>query len=163
MAPPRLHAAARGGILLAGAILLADQAAKFALQQSIALWERVPVIPGLFNLVHYRNPGAAFGILDNPQLPWQSGLLIGITALAIGLILYMLATSSERDVWLCYGLGAILGGAAGNLVDRIRLGEVIDYLDFYLGSLHWPAFNLADAAISLGAVTVLLASFMRKG
>ena len=159
----KAHPAARRGLVLAAVILVADQAAKLVVQQSLALWERIAVIPGLFNLVHYRNPGAAFGLMDGPNLPWRDALLIGITALAVGLILYMLLTSRSRDTWLCLGLGAILGGAVGNLVDRIRLGMVLDYLDLYLGSFHWPAFNLADAAISLGAVTVLITSFMRKG
>ena len=151
-----LHSAARRGLVLAAVILAADQVAKIALQHSLALWERITVIPGLFNLVHFRNRGAAFGILDSPSLPWQNGLLIGITCLALVLILYMLATSRRQDVWFCYGLGAILGGAAGNLADRLRLGMVIDYLDLYLGSVHWPAFNLADAAITLGAAVVLI-------
>jgi signal peptidase II len=158
----KLHSAVRRGLLLAAAVFAADQIAKLALQNSLALWERIPVIPGLFNLVHYRNRGAAFGILDNPGQPWQSGFLIGITCLALVLILYMLATSRERDTWFCYGLGAILGGAAGNLADRLRLGMVLDYLDFYLGSLHWPAFNLADTAITLGAAAVLISCFTAR-
>lgn len=158
----KAHPMARKGLVLAAVILVADQAVKLAVMQSLTLWERTAVIPGFFNLVHYRNPGAAFGLMDGPNLPWRDALLIGITVLAIVLILYMLLTSRQRERWLCLGLGAILGGAAGNLVDRIYLGMVVDYLDLYLGTFHWPAFNLADAAISLGAVTVLVASFLRK-
>jgi len=158
----KAHPMARKGLVLAAVILVADQTVKLAVQQSLALWERIAVIPGFFNLVHYRNPGAAFGLMDGPNLPWRDALLIGITVLAIVLILYMLLTSRQRERWLCLGLGAILGGAAGNLVDRIYLGMVVDYLDLYLGAFHWPAFNLADTAISLGAVTVLVASFLRK-
>jgi len=158
----KLHSAAQKGLLLAAVVVAADQVVKIAVQRGLALWDRVQVIPGLFNLVHFRNRGAAFGILDSPDITWQNSLFISLTCLAGALILYMLATSRERDTWFCYGLGAILGGAVGNLVDRLRLGMVIDYLDFYLGSLHWPAFNIADAAISLGAVTVLLSCFTRR-
>ena len=159
---PKPHRAARNGLLLGAAVIVADQATKLAVLHSLQLWERVAVIPGLFNLVHFRNRGAAFGLLDSPELAWQNGFLIGVTCLALCLILYMLLASRKRDVWFCLGLGAILGGAVGNLVDRLRLGMVIDYLDFYLGSLHWPAFNLADTAISLGAVTVLITCFTGK-
>ena len=156
------HRTAQRALFLAAAVLAADQIAKIAVEHGLALWERIPVIPGLFNLVHYRNRGAAFGILDSPELTWQNGLFIGLTCLAVALILYMLLTSLERDVWFCYGLGAILGGAAGNLADRIRLGMVIDYLDVYLGSAHWPAFNIADAAISLGALAVIVSCVTRR-
>lgn len=146
---------------LAGVILILDQATKLWIQNTIPLWESKTVIPGLFNLVHVLNKGAAFGFLADLDGNMQTYFFIGITGLAVVLIFHLLRTVHRKDNYLFAALGLILGGALGNLIDRIRVGMVIDFLDFYFGSHHWPAFNVADMAISTGAI-LLLVSFYRK-
>jgi len=146
---------------LAGVILILDQATKIWIQNTIPLWESKTVIPGLFNLVHVLNKGAAFGFLADLDGNMQTYFFIGITGLAVVLIFHLLRTVHRKDNYLFAALGLILGGALGNLIDRIRVGMVIDFLDFYVGSHHWPAFNVADMAISTGAI-LLLVSFYRK-
>lgn len=136
--------------------LAADQLTKSAVVNALHLYESREIIPGLFNLVYVTNSGAAFSMLAGQHSPWRHYffLTIGILAL-IGLTL---ANWKLRQVNRLYSwpLALIAGGAAGNLVDRLRFGSVIDFLDFYLGNLHWPAFNLADSAICVGAGLFLL-------
>jgi len=136
--------------------LIADQLTKSAVVNALHLYESREIIPGLFNLVYVTNNGAAFSMLADLHSPWRHYffLTIGILAL-IGLTL---ANRKLRLVNRLYSwpLALIAGGAAGNLVDRLRFGSVIDFLDFYLGNLHWPAFNLADSAICVGAGLFLL-------
>lgn len=147
--------------ILAGVILFLDQATKIWIQNTIPLWESKTVIPGLFNLVHVLNKGAAFGFLADLEGNMQTYFFIGVTGLAVVLIFHLLKTVDRQDHYLFTALGLILGGALGNLIDRIRLGMVIDFLDIYVGSHHWPAFNVADMAISTGAI-LLLVSFYKK-
>ena len=117
------------------------------------------IIPGFFDLVNIRNRGAAFGFLNNPDTEWQFWLFMAATAIAVIAILAMLRETNKSAQVL--GLGLILGGAAGNLVDRIRFRAVIDFLDFYWGGWHWPAFNIADSGICVGAF-LLCVSILRK-
>ncbi len=147
--------------ILAAVILVIDQATKIWIQNTIPLWESKTIIPGLFNLVHVLNKGAAFGFLADLEGSMQTYFFIGVTGLAVVLILHLLRTVHRKDYYLFSALGLILGGALGNLIDRIRIGMVIDFLDFHLGSHHWPAFNVADMAISTGAI-LLLVSFYKK-
>ncbi len=158
----RRHGHLAGPLLLAVAVLLLDQSTKLVVQKSIPVWGKVTVIPEFFNLVHVLNKGAAFGILNNSGTSWQAAFFICATLLAVGLIGYILLSSSRRDRFFLLGLGAVLGGALGNLADRIRFGMVIDYLDFYVGSFHWPAFNVADSAISLGALSLLISMYRKE-
>ncbi|MCA1743509.1 MAG: signal peptidase II [Desulfonatronovibrio sp.] len=148
-------------LILAGVILLLDQATKIWIQNTIPLWESKTVIPGLFNLVHVLNKGAAFGFLADLEGNMQTYFFIGVTGLAVVLIFHLLRTVDREDYYLFSALGLILGGALGNLIDRIRLGMVIDFLDIYVSNHHWPAFNVADMAISTGAI-LLLVSFYKK-
>ena len=147
--------------VLAGAVLVLDQASKLLVQHLIRPLETVAVIPDFFRLVHVLNKGAAFGFLNRPDMQWQAYFFICVTLVAVGIIVYLLHSSERRDRFFLLGLGAILGGALGNLVDRVRMGMVIDFLDFSIGSFHWPAFNVADCAITVGALS-LLASFYRR-
>lgn len=153
--------ALKTALFTAGIVLILDQLVKFLVQAKFTVWSKQVVIPGLFNLVHVLNKGAAFGILNQEDIHWQTYFFIAVSLVAILVILYLLYSVQDRDKFFVFGLGAILGGALGNLVDRIRLGVVIDYLDFYLGSYHWPAFNIADTAISLGAIAVII-SFIKR-
>ncbi|MFP4083668.1 MAG: signal peptidase II [Desulfonatronovibrio sp.] len=147
--------------VLGGIILFLDQATKLWIQNTIPLWESRTIIPGLFDLVHVLNKGAAFGFLAELEGNMQTYFFIAVTGLAIVLIVHLLRTVHREDTYLFTALGLILGGALGNLIDRIRLGMVIDFLDFYFREHHWPAFNVADMAISAGAI-LLLVSFYKK-
>ena len=146
---------------IAAVVLVLDQVSKLAVEQSIAEWKSLSVIPGFFNLVHVLNKGAVFGFLNRADTTWQVYFFIAASLAAVAVILYLLRTGQYRDRMMLSGLGLILGGALGNLFDRIRLGFVVDFLDFYIGKHHWPAFNVADIAITTGTLT-LIVSFYRK-
>ncbi len=148
--------------ILALIVLVLDQATKFWVAAVLPLWTSKTVIPGFFNLVHVLNKGAAFGFLNEVEAAWRPYFFLGATALAIVLILHLLRTVPREDTVLFTALGLILGGAVGNLADRIRLGEVIDFLDFYIGKYHWPAFNVADMAISVGSVLLLVSVYRNR-
>lgn len=152
-----------GPLLLAVIVFLLDQSAKAIVQETLGPWDKITVIPGFFNLVHVLNKGAAFGIFNETGTSWQTVFFIGATLLAACLIGYILLSTTRRDRFFLLGFGAILGGALGNLADRVRLGMVVDYLDFYLGSFHWPAFNVADTAITLGALSLLISMYRKEG
>jgi signal peptidase II len=131
-------------------ILVADQWTKQAVQKKLLLYEKVQVIPGFFNLIHVRNTGGAFGIFGGEKSGIGSMLFIAVTLIAVGSLLYLFIRLKEDEKNLSLSFCLILSGAIGNLIDRLRFGEVIDFLDFYLASYHWPAFNIADSAISVG-------------
>ena len=137
-------------MLVAGAVLAGDQATKLLVQAKIPLYHAIPVIDGFFNLVHLHNPGGAFGFLAGQGSMLRAGLFLAATALAIGLILAYYHRMPPGRPWLATAFALILGGAVGNLIDRLRMGKVIDFLDVYIGAYHWPAFNVADSAITAG-------------
>ncbi|MBW2708720.1 MAG: signal peptidase II [Deltaproteobacteria bacterium] len=139
-----------------------DQISKIAVLKSLRIYESVPVIEGFFNLVHVRNRGMAFGFLNRPDMNFGFWLLVSATLLAIVLLLVWFHTLKDESNWITLGLSLILGGALGNLIDRLRLHEVVDFLDVYVGTYHWPAFNVADAAITVGAVMVGLNLFFES-
>ena len=129
--------------------LVLDQLTKAAVTASIPLYHGFSVIPGFFDLVHVQNRGAAFGFLDSRDTDWQIWLFLG-AAVAVTVIVLNMVRTARFDRLLFFGLGSILGGALGNVIDRIRLRAVTDFLDVYVGQWHWPAFNVADIAICLG-------------
>jgi signal peptidase II len=142
--------------LLAVAVLAADQASKHAVEKLTAAGSSRVLIPGLLNFVHSSNPGVAFGLLADSNTPWRAPVLIVFSVAVIGLIAWLLF-SGRAGGWLgqC-GMTLILGGAAGNVLDRILRRSVTDFIDFHLGDYHWYTFNLADSAIVLGAGLVIL-------
>ncbi len=142
-------------VLGAAVIIALDQITKSAVMARFSLHETLTVIPGLFNLVYIMNPGAAFGFLADASPTFRYVFFIGVTILAAGLIVYYLVKSNPRNRLLAGSLTLIFGGAVGNLIDRIRFGAVVDFLDVYLGASHWPAFNVADSAITVGAVLMI--------
>jgi len=144
-------------ITLAMAIALADQFTKWLLARSLAAGEVVHVT-GFFNLVHVFNKGAAFSFLANAG-GWQRVFFIGVTIAAVSLIVYLLRRHGG-DRLFCLGLALILGGALGNLWDRVMLGHVVDFLDFHAAGWHWPAFNVADSAITVGAALLILETLL---
>jgi signal peptidase II len=135
-------------------VVLLDQISKLAIVYTLRLHESVPVIPGFFDLVHVRNRGMAFGLMNHSGSEIGFYFLIPATLAAIILLLIWLFRLKKAQAPIALGLSLILGGAVGNLIDRIRFREVIDFLDFYLGSYHWPAFNVADSAITVGTFWV---------
>jgi signal peptidase II len=147
--------------IIAGILAALDQLTKYILVQVIPLNTGMPIIPGFLNLVHVHNTGGAFSIFAGPGHPWRQYVFIGLTIIVVGAIAYAYGKIGKGDNWTRIAYICIAGGAIGNLIDRIRLQEVIDFLDVYVGSWHWPAFNVADSAISTGAV-MLLVSLIRK-
>lgn len=141
-------------------IVCLDQVSKIIVLKGLRIYESVPVIKGFFNLVHVRNRGMAFGFMNRPDMDFGFWILVSATILAIVLLLFWFYRMEDENNWMTLGLSLILGGALGNLIDRIRLHEVIDFLDFYVGTYHWPAFNVADAAITVGAFMVGLNLFL---
>jgi signal peptidase II len=135
---------------LALAVLVADQITKRAVARAIPSGGQITIIPGFFNLVHTNNRGVAFGILADAHSAWVVWLLIAFSLGVMGLVAWLL--TSDRIPGLSGQVGAalILGGAAGNVLDRLMRHSVVDFLDFYVYTYHWPAFNLADSAIVIG-------------
>ncbi len=151
-------------LALAALVVVVDQGSKWLIQHAIPLGGTIPLTPW-FNLVHIENPGAAFSFLAG-QAGWQRWLFTALGLAASALIAGLLATRRRRPLF-ALGLALILGGALGNVLDRVLWGHVTDFLDVYvtLGGQpwHWPAFNLADAAISLGAASLLVDEWRQSG
>jgi len=143
-------------------LIVIDQITKFYIDTRMSIHESIEVIGGFFNITYVRNPGSAFGFLASSSAQFRSIFYLIITLLAVGLILYYVVKTEDDDKLTPLSLSLILSGAVGNMIDRIRFGEVIDFLDVYLGSQHWPAFNVADSAISVGAV-ILIVEIIRRG
>ncbi|MBX3641195.1 MAG: lipoprotein signal peptidase [Nitrosomonas sp.] len=137
-------------------VLILDLATKYWIESLLSYGEYIP-ITGFFNLVLTYNTGAAFSFLSEAS-GWQRWLLSAIAAIASCVIIYLLHKYRAEKLF-CFSLSLILGGALGNLWDRITLGYVVDFLDFYLGDYHWPAFNIADSAIFIGAILLIIESF----
>ena len=143
---------------LAAAVVLADQVTKALVRGRFALGERLEVT-GFFNMVLVYNKGAAFSFLSDAA-GWQTPALIVFALAAIGVVGTFIVRSPGRRL-LCTGLALILGGALGNLIDRLRFGQVVDFLDFHAAGWHWPAFNVADSAITIGAALLILDGLRR--
>jgi signal peptidase II len=140
---------------IAGIIVL-DQVTKLAVRSTIPLYAKRSIIPNLLDFTHVQNTGAAFGVLNAAEFPFKSFVMIVVAALAlIAISLYARQLGHEERLSR-YGLAFILGGAFGNLIDRAIYSHVVDFVDVYWGSAHFWAFNVADAAITIGAILVLL-------
>jgi len=137
-------------------VLVLDQVTKEIVRSALALHESVMVIPGMLDFTHVRNTGAAFGLLNAADFPGKTAVMIGIAAVALLAIAAYGAQLGFHERLARVGLALILGGALGNLVDRAARGYVIDFVDVYWRTWHFWAFNVADAAISIGAVLILL-------
>ena len=144
-------------------ILLLDQGAKLLVDHTIPLHHSIPVIEGWVDLTHVRNTGAAFGLLAGHRRALGSYVLIVFSLVAIGFLIHLLRRLSQRDTGLILALTFILGGALGNLVDRVLHGEVIDFVDVHWNAYHWPAFNVADSFITVGAVLCLCCLMRARG
>jgi signal peptidase II len=143
-------------LILAAAVIVLDIWTKALVLARIDLHETIPIIPNFFQLVHVRNTGAAFGIGANASSRLVP-LLLNFGAIAVFFVVVVYALrSAVSDRLLQTGLHLILGGAIGNLLDRFRFGYVVDFLDVYVGTKHWPAFNVADSAICIGIALLFL-------
>ena len=131
-------------------VLLLDQWTKSMVVQKLPLYQRVEVIQGFFNLTHVRNTGGAFGIFGGEKGGLGSILFVAVSLIAIGAIIVLFLKIKVNEKTLAISFSLILGGAVGNLIDRLRHGEVVDFIDFHLSTYHWPAFNVADSAICIG-------------
>jgi len=136
--------------IVSGSVILLDQITKALIKTTIPLHGGVTVIPGFFNISHVQNPGGAFGLLADQSPAIRLVVFILFSAFAAGVILYLYFTVDESTPLLASAIAMIFGGAVGNLIDRIRFGRVVDFLDFYIGTAHWPSFNVADSSVTIG-------------
>lgn len=143
-------------------VVLLDQITKALVMKLMPLFKSIIVIPGIFNLTHVHNPGGAFGFLAQNGAPWRHWVFLAAAAIALSMILYFHHQTPKTHPLLGLGLALIFGGAIGNLIDRLRFGEVIDFLDFHVADLHWPTFNVADSAVTIGVGIFILHILFKK-
>jgi signal peptidase II len=143
-------------ILTIASVVSLDQLSKEIIRRSLDLYDHVPVIPGFLDITHVQNTGAAFGLLNAADFPFKALLMIGIAGIALVAIAAYATQLGFHERLARFGLSLILGGAFGNLIDRALAGYVVDFVDVYWGNSHFWAFNVADSAITIGAVLVLV-------
>jgi len=141
---------------LAALVFALDRLTKWIIETRVSAFDVHTVIPGFFDIVHSENRGVAFGLMNGSHSAWRTAVLIGFAGAALVLVAALLWKTSRLDRWSATGLSLILGGAAGNLFDRIVWGRVTDFLEFYVRDLHWPTFNVADSCIVIGSGLLLL-------
>lgn len=146
---------------LAALVFLLDQASKLAVMQWLPFGYPGEALLPFFNLVHVYNTGAAFSFLAD-QPGWQRWFFTLFALLVSGMLLYWMRKLPRAVIWAPVAYSLIIGGALGNLFDRLAYGHVVDFLDFHVGNWHWPAFNLADSAICVGAVMIVLEGLLAK-
>ena len=141
-------------------LLVIDQLTKLYIDRTMKLYQSIPVIDGLFSITYLRNKGAAFSFLSDAS--WRLPFFILATVIAVIAILVAYGKLRADQRFAACSLALILSGAIGNLIDRVRMGEVIDFLDVYWKSHHWPAFNIADSAICVGVAMLALDMFLEE-
>lgn len=141
-------------------VVVFDQLTKGLVMAYFGLYELKPLIPGLFNLTYLTNTGAAFGMLAGAQSVWRQVFFVGVAVVAIVVLFFSYRQFRSQGRIFAHAIGLIAGGAVGNLIDRLRFGAVVDFLDFYIGTHHWPAFNVADSAITIGVGLFILGSLL---
>lgn len=146
----------RRNFLIFLVVLVLDLWTKHLAQSNFSEGEVVEVIPDLFNLTLVYNPGAAFGLFSNLPDFWRRFVLLLVSSLALVVVFRFMLKEAKDDAWSQVALSGILAGAIGNILDRLRFDAVVDFLDFYWGSYHWPAFNVADSAISVGVFILIV-------
>ncbi len=143
-----------------GIVLVLDQITKYIIQTRVRLHETIQVIPGFFNITHVRNKGAAFSLFSDTSGSFRSVFFITVTVAAIIVIMMLIRKTHERLLIVAFSL--IAGGAVGNLIDRLRYGEVIDFVQWYVRSYYWPSFNVADSAITIGVCLLAIDMLFQK-
>lgn len=144
--------------LIAGSVLVFDQVTKWYIRKTFALYEQLAVIDSLFHITHVRNTGGAFSLLADAGEGVRVPFFLLASAVAIGALVYFLRQVHPRQRLLQFALAAILGGALGNLVDRVVAGHVTDFIDVHWRGYHWPAFNVADSFITIGVSLLMIQS-----
>jgi len=147
-------------IIIATLVVLIDRMTKWLIAEKITMDDSVDVIPGLFRLTHVQNKGAAFGLFSESPSEFKVAMLILFSVAALAVVSALLWKNGNAMNATAVALSLVFGGALGNLWDRVAAGRVIDFLDFYVGSHHWPAFNVADSAIVVGALLLLSEIFL---
>jgi len=148
--------------LVGGGVIVVDQITKIYIDTAFLLHESLPMIPDLFSITYIRNPGAAFGLFAGQSSLFRTLFFSGVSVVALSFLGIMVYQVPKDDHWQTVSLSLLLGGALGNIIDRVRIGEVIDFLDFYIGTYHWPAFNVADSAITVGVTLLMLHLYWDK-
>lgn len=142
-------------VAVGAAVVLGDQVTKMLVRRALPLHESVPVIPGFIDLTHVRNTGAAFGLFNAADFPLKPAVMLAVAIVALAAIAVYAAQLKPEERMARAGLAMVLGGAIGNLIDRVTTGYVLDFVDVYYGRAHFWAFNVADAAITVGAGLVI--------
>lgn len=155
------HAMRKYHFLIALLVVVCDRLSKWLVATHITLHDSIAVLP-FFRLTHVQNSGAAFGLFAESASEWKVAILVLFSLLALAVVSALLWKNSHSMTTTGVGLSLILGGAIGNLWDRLLTGNVVDFLDFYLGSYHWPAFNIADSAIVIGALLLVAEILLAK-
>lgn len=143
-------------LVMIATIIILDQVTKGIVQQKFFLGESIPVIKGLFNFTYVRNPGAAWGMFGHSADWIRIPLFFGLPVIACFWLLWGIWTTRHTSIFLCLAYSFIFAGAVGNLIDRFSMNYVVDFLDFYLGTSHFPAFNVADSSITIGAIFLII-------
>lgn len=144
--------------LLVALIVALDQYTKHLVVARFEYGETIPVVPDFFALTYLRNRGGAFGLFSDLPETWRVGFFVVFALATVAALVWMLRSTAREDVMQRLALTSVIGGAIGNLWDRVRHGEVVDFLDVFVGNWHWPAFNVADSFISCGVVLLLIGS-----
>jgi signal peptidase II len=142
--------------LISLCVIAIDRVTKWTISRRLSMHDGIQVIPGFFRIIHTENPGAAFGIFADSPSQWKLGMLIGFSIIALVIVSGLLWKNSHTMTSTGIGLALILGGAVGNLWDRLVSHQVVDFLLFYVGPHQWPAFNVADSAIVVGAALLVI-------
>jgi signal peptidase II len=147
-------------VITSSTILILDQVTKYIVERQIRLYEIITVIPGFFNLTHVRNRGAAFSLFSTASDSFRSFFFLTVTIVAIIVIALLIKKTHERILIVAFSF--IMGGALGNAIDRVRYGEVVDFIQWYYRSYYWPSFNIADSAITIAVVLLAIDMLFRK-
>jgi len=152
----------RSSLLLcvAGLVVFLDQITKVWVDKTMRVYDTQTIIPGILDLYYIRNTGAAFGFLSGSHEGFRVPFFILVSVVAVGIILFLFYRLEDSEVMMPMALSLVLGGAIGNLADRIRLGEVIDFILVHYKAFRWPAFNVADIAITVGVFLLILRIFI---
>ncbi len=147
-------------LVLALTVVGLDQATKWYIDSRMELYQSIPVIDSFFHITYVRNSGGAFGFLRNANATLRLPFFIGVSIVAIGALLFFVRQVEARQYVLLFALGGILGGALGNLIDRMASGTVVDFFDVHWRGWYWPTFNVADSFITTGVIILVLHSLL---
>jgi signal peptidase II len=142
-------------------VVAGDQLTKAWITANFGMFQTREIIPGLFNLTYLTNRGAAFGFLNGDHGSWRHAFFVGVALVAMVMMVFLLRQMQKEGKRFVVAIALIFGGAVGNLIDRLRLGAVVDFLDVYWADYHWPAFNVADSAITVGVTIFLVAHLLQ--